>query len=380
MIIIGTGLTGSTAARILADSGYNVTVIEKNNEPGGTAYDYVNNNGILVHKHGPHIFHTNSDEVFRFISRFGEWNSYKHKVKAVINNKFCPIPFNYKSIDLCFGDKAELFKNKLALVCGDEGTITIGKLMQTNDSDLKQLAEFVYENVFLHYTEKQWGMSPDKLGGNVMERVPVRASYEEGYFKDKYQLMPKDGYTKFILNLLSHENIKTVFETDADNFIAFDKNKALFKGEGDDVNIIYTGCIDKLLKYKFGPLPYRSLKFKLKEAEWKFQPEAVINYPNEHEYTRITEFGHFYNKDYLSSTLLYEYPQAYDISTNDNPYYPVPSDENYALYEKYTSLISSVQNFHLAGRLGRYKYINMDDAILQGINTANYILQTDKTK
>ena len=374
VVIIGAGLTGSAAARQLADSGYKVTIYEKKPNVGGSVYDFLNRDGAYTHLYGPHIFHTNSQKAYEFISRFGKWNEYRHKVLAKIKDCLCPLPFNFLSIDLCFDlGTAALYKNKLSAKYGSNSTVTIGELISDTDDDLKNLADFVYENVFLHYTQKQWGMSPHELGGDVMKRVPIRVSYEDGYFNDKYQLIPEEGYTKVIESILSHKNITVVCDYDADRHISIEDNLLLWDGQAIDYPFIYTGCPDKLFDYRFGELPYRSLRFDFSEVEWQFQPVSVVNYPNEHDYTRITEFGHFYpGRNYKTSTLLYEYPCEYKISSELEPYYPIPNTQNDALYLKYADLACCIPNLYLAGRLGSYKYINMDAAVLNGLTIAGH--------
>lgn len=380
MIIIGAGLTGSTIARVMAEQGIDVTVLEKNNHIGGAIFDYFDEESkMYIHQYGPHIFHTSDNEVFEFISKYGEWEPFTHRVVGVNNQNTFPIPFNFNSIDTCFSDElAQKLKQKLRniSISKKKEAITIGELLQLNDEDLKVLAEFVYENVFLHYTEKQWGMAPDKLGDDVMGRVPIRLSYEDAYFADVYQLMPSKGYATFIDGLLDHNKIMVQLNIDADQDIKIEGDKVFLKGEQINEPLVYCGCIDKLLKYCYGVLPYRTLRFELSSTTWPYQDVAVVNYPNAPEFTRITEFGHFYPLiEYDKSMIMKEFPLAFSSGDPYDPYYPIPLEENKILYRKYLQELASVQNFYPAGRLGTYQYINMDVAIRKGLDLSTKIFK-----
>ena len=377
IIVVGAGLTGCTAARILADAGSKVEIWEKTDKIGGAAYDYKGPFGTYVHEYGPHIFHTYDEIVFEFLSRFTEWSDYTHTVLGNINGKLCPIPFNFESIDRCFSHTdAELYKAKLTDAIGNGRTTTVGQLQASSDADLRILGKYVYENVFLNYTKKQWGIPPEELGEKVMSRVPVRASYDNCYFSDRYQKMPKYGYTRMIEGMINHKSIALKKETDALEHLSFEKNQMFLNGIPYDGSVIYTGSLDVLLKNKFGTLPYRSLRFKFEDHNYPFQPVAVVNYPNEHEYTRITEFSHFYPGSFIEkSTILYEYPIPYQRNSGENPYYPIPLADNESLYKRYRDEISACNTLFPAGRLGNYKYINMDMAVLDGIQAANAILK-----
>lgn len=380
VIIVGAGLSGCVIARCLADNGYDVAIYERKNHIGGAIYDYVNSVEVMVHEYGPHIFHTNSDEAYGFIKKFSEWHVFRHRVQGEIKGQLCPIPFNFTSIEKIFThEKAEIYKQKLIQNIGLEKTVTIEELGRANDDDLKQLADFIYENVFLHYTIKQWGRKPEELGGDVMSRVPVRLSYKDEYFGDTYQLMPQNGYTEFLKKILDHEKIHLHLNCDADERIKIDDGKVFFDDCSFDDAIVYTGCIDRLLNYRHGVLPYRTLRFDFETKEWPFQPVSVVNYPNAPDFTRITEFGHFYpEKQYAKSTIMREYPMEYVHNSQQEPYYPIPATESSRLYDAYRKELNKAKNFFPAGRLGSYKYMNMDVAILEGLSLAEKIIAYKK--
>ena len=383
IIIVGSGITGSVAARVLAEAGNSVEVWEKKPYVGGAVYDKPDSYGVHIHVHGPHIFHTNSQIAYDFLSRFTEWYGFSHKVLGEIGGSLCPIPFNYTSIEKCFDkDTADIYKRKLSEFAGEEPVVTIGKLRTAEDQDLQSLSDYVYKNVFENYTLKQWGMPPERLGEEVMGRVPVRASYEDRYFTDKYQGIPKNGYTAMILNILDHPNIEVRTSYDALQHMTVDNGKIVLDGSGldSDTAVIYCGCLEELLKYKFGKLPYRSLRFETELKPSPFQPVAVVNYPNSHDYTRISQYSHFEpgHDDDDKCTIMYEYPIEYEPGCGLDAYYPVPLDENKQKYQLYADEVSSIKNFYPAGRLGSYKYINMDVAVVEAVKLAEKIILSAK--
>ena len=375
MIVIGAGLSGCVIAREMAEKGHKVDVYEKKAHIGGAVYDYKDTNGIFIQRYGPHILHTNLEAVYEFIQKHGKWNIFEHKVLGNVCNKLCPIPFNLKSIETCFTPaKAYQYKKKLIEHIGEGKTITIGELINTDDEDLKQLANFIYENIFHHYSKKQWGVAPNKLGSNITGRVPVRASYKDGYFEDKYQLIPQEGYTSFLANLLDHKNINLHLNSNAKNLIRIKESDVYFYEDLYDDNIVYTGCIDYLLDYKYGELPYRTIRFEFERQYWPYQPVAVVNHPNAPKFTRITEFGHFYPEhDYKVSVIMREYPEKYKKDSDLEPYYPIHNEQNNSIYQIYANELCKVHNLHLAGRLGKYRYLNMDVAILESLNLVDSI-------
>jgi len=355
-LIVGAGLTGSVLAeRIASQLNKKVLIVEKRNHIAGNCYDFLNEKNILVHKYGPHAFHTTMKHVWDYLSQFTEWYNYEHKVLAYINGKKVPVPFNLNSIDQIFEpNEAEKFKSELINNFGMEKKIPILKLREINNSNLKELADFIYKNVFYGYTLKQWGLSPEELNFSVTSRVPVFVSRDNRYFQDNYQGIPARGYTKLFENLLSHKNITIQLNTDYKKII----------GEIEYDFMIYTGPIDYFFDYKYGKLPYRSLRFEFKTLKQEyFQPVAQVNYPNNHQYTRITEFKHFLNFKNQYTTISYEFPQEYIDGINE-PYYPIPCSENNKLYEKYLQETFKLHDKVLfVGRLAEYKYYNMDQIV-----------------
>ena len=355
IVIVGAGISGSVLARIMAEKGRKVLIIDKKNHIGGNCYDYKDKNGIIIHKYGPHIFRTDSEEIWQFLSRFTPWHNYRHKVRANIAGKEVPIPFNFTSIDILFDKrKAKIFKEKLISKYGENKKVPILDLKKFNDSILRELADFIYEKVFYNYTLKQWNFKPEELDGDALARVPVYTSYYDGYFTEKYQAIPALGYTKMFENILNHPNIKIELNTDfKDKDLKNIKYKHLF----------YSGPIDEFFNYKLGQLPYRSLNFKLKTLEQsKFQSVAVVNYTDRESYTRITEFKHFLNQESKKTTIAYEYPAAFEPGKNER-YYPIPKQENEQLYNQYLKLAEEEKNIYFIGRLGGYKYYSMQSAV-----------------
>lgn len=353
ILIVGAGISGIVLARFLAEKNQKVLIIDKRPNIGGNCYDYEDKNGINIHKYGPHIFRTDHQEVWQFLSRFTAWHKYAHKVRTIIDGKEVPIPFNFTSIDILFDTpKAKNFKEKLLSKYGENKKVPILELKNTDDKDLQELAAFVYEKVFYHYTLKQWGIKPEELGGDVMARVPVYTGYYDGYFTEKYQAIPALGYTKMFENILNHPNIKMQLNTDFKDLknIKYDR-------------LFYSGPIDEFFNYKLGTLPYRSLNFEFKTLpQNQFQNVAVVNYTSKELFTRITEFKHFLNQNTEQTTIAYEYPAAFELGKNER-YYPIPKQENEKLYKQYLKLAEKEKNVYFIGRLGEYKYYSMQSAV-----------------
>lgn len=361
-VIVGAGFAGSVFAHRAAEASKKVLIVEKTSNIGGNAYDYYDQNGILVHKYGPHIFHTNSRPVWDYLSRFTEWNLYHHYVLGNIDGKLVPIPFNLVTLhEVLSTSLAEKLEKSLVSNFGYGVKVPILKLRQTNDQDLKFLADFVYEKVFLNYTEKQWGMKPEELDPTVTGRVPIYISKDSRYFQDMYQGLPKNGYTSMVANILGHPNIYLMLQTD-------------YKEVIEDINfdkLVYTGPIDYFFDYKYGQLPYRSLNFKFETFFTpEYQPVGTVNFPNDYDYTRITEFKHMTGQKHDFTTTVAEYPKAYDPNT-DIPYYPVPKPENTDLYGKYKGLANEMKNVIFLGRLAEYKYYNMDVVVERVLELTN---------
>ena len=292
-IIVGCGFAGSIAARKLAEEGdQKVLIIDKRGHLGGNAYDFVDEAGVLINKYGPHIFHTNKEKVFKYLSNFTQWYDYSHEVVGNIHGKYIPIPFNLNSLKLTYDeDKAERLKNKLLDVYGIDKKVSILELQNHKDEELIELGKYIYENVFLHYTMKQWGQSPKDIDKSVVARVPVHISYDNRYFQDKFQGVPMDGYTKVFENLLNHPNITVKLNEDACDVLKLTKDEVYVYNQPFSGGVIYTGAIDELMDCKYGRLPYRTLDFKFEthDVSW-FQPRGTVNYTVDQPYTRITEF------------------------------------------------------------------------------------------
>ena len=365
IIVVGAGFSGATIARLFAESGKDVIVYDKRDTIGGNAYDYTDKNGIIVQPYGPHIFHTNEKKVFDFLSRFTEWVKYEHRVLAKVRrDKFVPVPFNLTSLFALYPkDKAERIKSTLVAEIGEGKKVPILKLKQHPSEEIRKFAEFVYKHIFYIYTLKQWGFKPEQLGTEVMNRVPVYLSYEDRYFTDEYQYMPKDGFAKMIINILRHPKIKLKLKTDAKKEIALVDGEIYFGGKPLDGTLIYTGCVDELFDYKYGVLPYRSLKFKFKTLKTpSYQAAAVVNYTTSHKFTRISEFSKFTCSPKENTVIVKEYPKPFKKGKNI-PYYPIPRETNIAHYKEYEKEAAKYKELHLLGRLANYKYINMDIAV-----------------
>ncbi len=364
-IIIGAGLAGVVMAeRIATQLNKKVLIIEKRNHIGGNCYDFKDENNILIHKYGPHLFHTNNKKVINYLSKFTEWDIYSHEVLASIDGKKVPIPFNINTLYEVFPkSKAKTLEDKLLQTYSYNSKIPILELKKSTDKDLQFLADFVYENIFLNYTAKQWGMKPEDIDCTVTARVPIFVGRDNRYFYDKYQMLPKNGYTKMIENMLNHKNIKIMTNTDFKEICTLKEKEFYFFDSKFEGQIIYTGQIDELFDYKFGNLQYRSaeMKFETIEKEY-YQEKATVNYPNDYEFTRITEFKHIHPSNSKKTTILKEYPQEYKKNQN-TPYYPVFTKENQNIYNKYLANSRDINNLLLVGRLAEYKYYDMDDII-----------------
>lgn len=377
IIIVGAGLSGATVARILAEKGHSVFVFDKRDTIGGNAYDFTDKNGIIVQPYGPHIFHTDSKEVFDFLSEFTEWKKYEHRVLANVKGKLVPVPFNLTSLfELYPKDKAERIKDVLLSEFKEGEKVPVLKLKEHESAEIREFGDFVYKNIFYIYTTKQWGCKPEELGDTVMNRVPVYLSEEDRYFTDKYQFMPSNGFTPMIENILKHPNIKIHLGADAKKRIALQDGKIYLDGNEYDGVLVYTGCVDELFDYKFGVLPYRSLKFKFKtKRASSFQKSAVVNYTTSAKYTRISEFTKFTCEPTKKTVIVKEYPKKYKKSNGGVPYYPIPLDVNLQQYAKYEDEAKRYNGLYLIGRLANYKYINMDVAVKNAIALAKKIIK-----
>ena len=378
-IIVGAGFAGSVIACELAKKEKKVLVLEKRNHIGGNMYEYKDSNGIPIHKYGPHIFHTNNKKVIEYLKQFTEFFKYEHKVLGKIDGQLVPIPFNFNSLEKLFPEeKARKIKEKLLSKYKENERISILDLINDEDKVIKEFGEYVYEKVFYYYTAKQWQIPLEQVDKSVINRVPVTLGYDDRYFQDEYQYMPKQGFNKIFENMLKSNKITVELNKNAVERIKIDtqEKKVYFDNEVFEGIVVYTGAIDEILEYKFGDLPYRSIDLVFEKYEQKeYQPSAVVNYPNEEEFTRITEFKHFYPLDEElkkkeCTTILKEYPLKYNRKSEKEltPYYVIKNPENLNRYEQYRKSVKDIKNLYFCGRLAEYKYYNMDEVIERALN------------
>ena len=378
-LVVGCGLSGAVVARQLAEKNIRVTILEKRSHIAGNLYDFVDEHGILVHKYGPHTFHTNDKELFNYISKFHQWEPYALHCGAEINGLITPTPFNFKTIDQFFdsGSAFELKKN-LKRYFGNRRFVTVLEVLGSPDKLIRNYGEFLFENDYRLYTAKQWGMDPSFVDPSILKRVPLRLDYSEGYFDDVYQVMPKESYCCFFEELLNHPNIDVNLETNALDYIYIDQDTKDLFFDGIKVNfpVVYTGQLDVLFKFKFGILPYRSLRFEWKHEDRKeIQPYAVVAYPQERNYTRIVEFNKLPLQICKGTTYEIEFPEAYIYGANMEPYYPVLTQQSQNTYLKYSRMANSMHNLFCCGRLADFKYYNMDQALKAALAVAEIIVR-----
>lgn len=350
-LIVGAGFAGSVLAeRLAAVAGKKVLIVDKRNHIGGNTFDYFNKEGLLVHKYGPHIFHTNSREIYDYLGHFTTWRPYEHRVLASVDGMLVPIPINLNTINALYGlslssDKVDAFLQSRAE--------KKERILTSEDVVVNKVGRELYEKFFKGYTKKQWDLDPSELDASVAARIPTRNNRDDRYFTDTYQAMPLYGYSRLFENMLSHPNIKVMLNTDYKEI----EDVIPFK------NMIYTGPIDYYFDYCYGKLPYRSIDFVFETFESdKFQSTGTINFPNEHPYTRVTEFKYLTGQHHPKTTVVFEYPAA-----EGDPYYPVPRSENAELYKKYQLLTGELKNIYFTGRLATYKYYNMDQVVAQSL-------------
>jgi UDP-galactopyranose mutase len=350
-LIVGAGFAGSVLAeRLASQSNKKILIVDRRNHIGGNAYDHYNEAGILVHKYGPHIFHTNSCEVFEYLSCFTEWRRYEHRVLASVDGQLVPIPINLDTINRLYGLNLTAFEIEQFFASVAEPK---EQIRTSEDVVVSKVGRELYEKFFRNYTRKQWGIDPSELDRSVTARVPTRTNRDDRYFTDTYQAMPLHGFTQMFTNMLAHPNIKVMLNTDYREI-----QKMIPYRE-----MIYTGPVDEFFEYRFGKLPYRSLDFKHETLNTAVhQPQAVINYPNEHLYTRVTEFKYLTGQEHAKTSIVYEFPKA-----EGDPYYPVPRPENAELYKRYKAMADATSGVHFVGRLATYKYYNMDQVVAQAL-------------
>ena len=378
-LVIGSGYAGSVAAREMAErGGRRVLVLERRGHVGGNAYDCLDEHGILIHKYGPHIFHTSERRVFDYLSRFTGWRDYQHRVVANVHGRFLPVPFNLTSLHMAFPEeKAARLEDKLLSAYSANARVTILSLRENTDPELREVADYVYENVFVHYTMKQWGQLPEEIDPATTARVPILLSRDDRYFQDPYQGMPLEGYTPLFQRMLDHPRITVELGVDARERMALEDGVIRLDGEPFAGPVIYTGEVDELFSFRFGHLPYRTLDFDFETLEVdRFQPTATVNYTVSEDYTRITEYKQLTGQVVPGrTTIMKEYSRAYTGSPGEIPYYAVISPENNALYGRYRDLAGGFSNLHLLGRLAEYKYYNMDAIALRALTLCDGILE-----
>jgi UDP-galactopyranose mutase len=363
-LIVGAGFAGSVLAeRLASQSGKKILIIDTRSHIGGNAYDHYNEDGILVHKYGPHIFHTNSRDVFEYLSQFTEWRPYEHRVQASVDGQLVPIPINLDTVNQLYGLNLTSFELEKFFASVAE---KIECIRTSEDVVVSKVGRELYQKFFRNYTRKQWDMDPSELDKSVTSRVPTRTNRDDRYFTDSYQAMPLHGFTKMFEKMLAHPNIKIMLNTDYREIIDVIPYREM----------IYTGPIDLFFDYCYGKLPYRSLKFKHETINKPlYQPAPVVNYPNEHLYTRVTEFKYLTGQEHPKTSIVYEYPRA-----EGDPYYPIPRSENAELYKKYKALADATPGVHFVGRLATYKYYNMDHVVAQALKVYNNLVESGDEK
>ena len=368
ILAVGAGYAGAAAARALADRGKRVLVLERRDHVGGNAYDRLDSAGVLIHQYGPHIFHTNDKRVFDWLSRFTSWRDYQHRVIADLpdgegGRMTFPVPFNLTSLETAFGPEAgRRLGEKLTAAYRAEKKVTILELRQSGDPEIRQVADYVYEHVFVHYTMKQWGQTPEEIDPNTTARVPVFLSRDDRYFQDRYQGMPLEGYTPMFEKMLDHPNITVELGADALERLDLSGDVLKLDGEPFPGQVIYTGQADELFGFRFGPLPYRTLDFRFETLPRDdFQGYGTVNYTVDQDFTRITEFKHLTGQVKPgATTIVREYSRSYTGAAGEIPYYAIINPDNNALYARYRAEADRFPNLYLLGRLAEYKYYNMD--------------------
>jgi UDP-galactopyranose mutase len=357
-LVVGAGFAGSVVAERLATClDANVLVVDKRNHIGGNAYDHYNEDGILVHKYGPHIFHTASKEVFEYLSRFTAWRSYQHRVLSCVDGQLVPIPINLDTINKL--NNSNLTSAELDAYF-ESVAEPVSVRRTSEDVIVSRVGRSLYEKFFRNYTRKQWGLDPSELDASVTARVPVRTNRDDRYFTDAYQAMPAHGYTRMFERMLDHPRIKVMLNTDYKELAGLVPYREM----------VYTGPVDAFFDHRFGTLPYRSLDFKFETHNKPvFQPGPVVNYPNDYDFTRITEFKYLTGQEHAKTTVVYEFPKG-----EGDPYYPVPRPENAALYKKYEELAAATTGVHFVGRLATYRYYNMDQVVAQALTLCTKIV------
>lgn len=366
-IVVGAGLSGAVMAeRMASQLGWRVLVLEQRDHLAGNCFDEQDAAGVLIHRYGPHLFHTDKPAVVDYLSRFTDWHPYEHRVLSRIDGQLVPLPFNLTSIERCFpADKAQAMIAALSDRFGDGARVPILALRQEADPLLGELAEFIYQKAFVNYTSKQWGMPPEAISPEVTARVPVVVSRDDRYFTDSFQAVPKAGYSAMVAAMLAHPNIELQLSSAMAERVVLDwaQGTILLDGTPFTGPLIYTGMLDALCS-DGAPLPYRSLRFEHRHlAQAQFQPATTVNYPNAEAYTRITEFKHLTGQAHAGTSIVYEYPCAYAPEQGLEPYYPLFTDTAQQRYAACRAQLACFTQLIPLGRLAEYRYFDMDDAV-----------------
>ncbi len=376
-LVVGCGLSGAVIARELAENGYKVRIIERRDHIGGNMYDHVDEHGILVHDYGPHTFHTNKKHLYDYICKFSEWDDYKLTCGAEINGICTPTPFNYQTIDDFYPkEEAKVIKNEIEKEFRGRKTASVIEALSSKNKIVHDYAQFLFDNDYSLYTAKQWGVSPSEIDPSVLKRVPLRFSYDVGYFDDKYQVMPHVSYTHFFKQLLNHKNIVVDLGEDfCDKGFIID-GYLCYQGDPIEYPVVYSGALDELFDHQFGKLPYRSLKF-----EWKYedieskQDMPVVAYPQAPDFVRIIEYKKLPPQNVKGTSYEVEYALPYKPGEKNEPYYPLLTTESQEMYKKYAEKASHIKNLYVCGRLGNYKYYNMDQALENALYIVDQIFE-----
>lgn len=359
VLVVGAGFAGAVCAERLAAAGHRVLVIDRRPHLGGNAYDEPDEAGVLVHRYGPHIFHTNADRVVAYLSRFTDWRPYEHRVLARVRGQLVPIPINRTTLNALFGAGLRDEADAAAFLAARAEPVASPRTSE--DVVVNAVGRELYELFFRGYTRKQWGMDPSELDASVTARIPTRTDTDDRYFTDRFQAMPAQGYTAMFARMLDHPRI------DVRLGVAWED----VRGSVDAGRIVWTGPIDELYGYRYGRLPYRSLRFEFRTLDQpRFQPVGTVNEPDEAvPYTRTTEFRHLTGQQLPATTIVREYPTA-----DGDPFYPIPRRANAALFERYAALAADEPNVSLVGRLATYRYYNMDQVVAQALTVAGRLV------
>lgn len=377
-IIIGAGIAGLTVARCLAERGLKVLLLEQRNHIGGNCYDYKDQYGILVHLYGPHIFHTDNEQVRSFLSRFTDWYDFEHTVVAKVGDKLIPVPFNLNTLYSVYPEeKAERMEKILVEHFGEGTRVPIMTLRQSSEHEIREIADYVYQNIFLRYTMKQWGQTPEQINPEVTGRVPIVISRDNRYFRDRYQGVPLHGFTAMFEKMADHPLIDLKLNTACSDVLQINEDGFLFMNQPCHIPVIYTGALDELFGCAEGRLPYRSLHFETEHYDEKSkQGHSVVNYTVDEEFTRITEYRFLTGQqDGNGTTLMKEYPFTYTGSEGEIPYYPIQNDANRELYEVYARKAKRITGLYLLGRLAEYRYYNIDQITWNAMQLADRITE-----